>query len=77
MRPRFTEWAEVGQDLAALRFEQGDAQGASARVFRRPVGGGVFTRDVLETWIETKRKREVDAVRLRPHPYEFFLYYDA
>ncbi|HET6204883.1 MAG TPA: type I glutamate--ammonia ligase [Planctomycetota bacterium] len=39
--------------------------------------GGVFTRDVLETWIETKRKREVDAVRLRPHPYEFFLYYDA
>ncbi|GBC84470.1 Glutamine synthetase [bacterium HR11] len=39
--------------------------------------GGVFTPDVIETWIELKRKREVDAVRLRPHPYEFYLYYDA
>jgi glutamine synthetase len=27
-------------------------------------------------WIEYKRENEVDAVRLRPHPYEFFLYYD-
>lgn len=39
--------------------------------------GGVFTEDLLETWIEYKRKKEVDAVRLRPHPYEFYLYYDA
>jgi glutamine synthetase len=39
--------------------------------------GDVFTPDVIETWIEYKRKKEVDAVRLRPHPYEFFMYYDA
>jgi glutamine synthetase len=39
--------------------------------------GDVFTRDLLETWIEYKREREVDPVRLRPVPYEFFLYYDA
>jgi glutamine synthetase len=39
--------------------------------------GGVFTKDLIETWIEYKRKREVDAVRLRPHPYEFYLYYDV
>jgi len=39
--------------------------------------GGVFTEDVIETWAEYKRKKEVDPVRLRPHPYEFFLYYDA
>jgi glutamine synthetase len=38
--------------------------------------GGVFTNDVIETWIEYKREREVDPVRLRPHPYEFHLYYD-
>ncbi len=38
--------------------------------------GDVFTQDVIETWIEYKRKNEVDAVRLRPHPYEFALYYD-
>jgi glutamine synthetase len=39
--------------------------------------GDVFTEDVIETWLEYKRKNEHDAVRLRPHPYEFFLYYDA
>ncbi len=39
--------------------------------------GGVFTPDLIETWLDYKRKKEVDAVRLRPHPYEFFLYYDA
>jgi glutamine synthetase len=38
--------------------------------------GDVFTEDVLTTYIEYKRKREVDAIRLRPHPYEFALYYD-
>ncbi len=38
--------------------------------------GGVFTPDVIETWLEYKRKHELDAVRLRPHPYEFSLYYD-
>jgi glutamine synthetase len=39
--------------------------------------GDVFTRDVIKTWIEFKREREVDAVRLRPVPHEFFLYYDT
>ncbi len=38
--------------------------------------GDVFTSDAIETWIDYKRKREVDPVRLRPHPYEFVLYYD-
>jgi glutamine synthetase len=37
----------------------------------------VFTRDVLETWVDYKRAREIDPMRLRPHPYEFYLYYDA
>jgi glutamine synthetase len=38
--------------------------------------GGVFTSDLIATWIEWKRKNEVDYVRLRPHPAEFELYYD-
>jgi len=38
--------------------------------------GDVFTKDLIETYIELKRK-EYDAVRLRPHPYEFHLYYDV
>ena len=36
----------------------------------------VFTPDVIETWLEYKRGREIDPVRLRPHPYEFKLYFD-
>jgi glutamine synthetase len=39
--------------------------------------GGVFTPDVIETWLEFKRTRELDQVRLRPHPWEFYLYYDV
>jgi glutamine synthetase len=38
--------------------------------------GGVFTDDLLETWISYKRLSEIDQVRLRPHPWEFMLYYD-
>jgi hypothetical protein len=39
------------------------------------LAGDVFARDFLEMWVSAKRK-EADALRLRPHPYEFFLYYD-
>ena len=39
--------------------------------------GGVFTKDVIETWLDYKRTNEVDEVNLRPHPYEFKLYFDA
>jgi glutamine synthetase len=38
--------------------------------------GDVFTEDLLTTYIDYKRAKEVDAMRLRPHPYEFSLYYD-
>jgi glutamine synthetase len=38
--------------------------------------GNVFTPDVIETWIEYKKVREIDQVQLRPHPWEFYLYYD-
>jgi glutamine synthetase len=39
--------------------------------------GDVFTKDLIETWIEYKREREVAPVALRPHPYEFYLYHDC
>jgi len=39
--------------------------------------GDVFTSDLIETWLDYKRTQEVDEVRLRPHPHEFMLYYDA
>ncbi len=41
------------------------------------LAGDVFTPDVIETWLAYKRAKEVDPVALRPHPYEFFLYYDV
>ena len=39
--------------------------------------GGVFTQDVIDTWISYKMENEADPMRLRPHPYEYFLYFDA
>ncbi len=39
--------------------------------------GGVFTEDFINTWIEYKLDNEVNPMRLRPHPYEFALYYDV
>ncbi|MBW1815949.1 MAG: glutamine synthetase, partial [Deltaproteobacteria bacterium] len=38
--------------------------------------GDVFTSDVIETWISYKMENEVQAIDLRPHPWEFALYYD-
>ncbi|MGH9623188.1 MAG: type I glutamate--ammonia ligase, partial [Bryobacteraceae bacterium] len=38
--------------------------------------GDVFSEELIETFIDYKRKNEAEAVRLRPHPYEFALYYD-
>lgn len=39
--------------------------------------GGVFTDDFIQVWVDYKRAREIDYIRLRPHPSEFALYYDA
>lgn len=39
--------------------------------------GGVFTKDLIDTWIEWKRKNEIAPINLRPTPHEFFLYFDV
>ena len=39
--------------------------------------GGVFTEDLIRGWIEYKWKYEINELRQRPHPYEFYLYYDV
>lgn len=39
--------------------------------------GDVFTPDVLETWVAYKREKELQEVNIRPHPYEFYLYFDV
>jgi glutamine synthetase len=55
----------LDQALAALRKDQ-----------EFLLRGDVFTPDVIDTWIWYKTENEVDALRLRPHPYEFCLYFD-
>jgi glutamine synthetase len=40
------------------------------------LAGNVFTADVIHYWIKYKRDNEVDAIRVRPHPYEFCMYFD-
>ena len=51
--------------LAALKEDQGFL-----------LKGDVFTQDAIDMWIDYKTKKEVNPVKLRPHPYEFSLYYD-
>ena len=57
--------ASLGEALEALEADQDYLK-----------AGGVFTDDLIETWITYKRLHELDPVRLRPHPWEFMLYYD-
>jgi len=39
--------------------------------------GDVFTQDLIDTWIDYKRENDIASLRLRPHPYEFEMYYDV
>ena len=38
--------------------------------------GDVFTPDAIDMWIDYKTENEINDVKLRPHPHEFYLYYD-
>ena len=66
-------------DLAMIRQVPGSLDQALAeleRDYEFLLRGGVFTEDLIGTWLDYKRN-DVDALRLRPHPHEFFLYMDA
>ena len=63
----------------ACRFEPSCSQyalDALQRDYAFLLKGDVFTEELLRTYVDYKRSKEVDAIRLRPHPYEFALYYD-
>lgn len=55
----------LGESLAALKEDH-----------EFLLKGGVFTPDVIDVWTEYKQTNEIDALALRPHPYEFYLYFD-
>lgn len=67
------------EELAAIESAPGSLDEALAALKEDNeflLKGDVFTKDVIDMWIEYKTKNESDAVKLRPHPHEFFLYYD-
>jgi glutamine synthetase len=67
-------------ELATVPLAPGsleEALDALAADHRFLLKGDVFTADVIDTYIAYKRSHEIDEMRLRPHPYEFFLYYDV
>jgi len=68
---------ERKQSIKTVPGSLGEALDALERDHKFLLEGEVFTQDVLDTWISMKRSKDLAAVNLRPHPYEFFLYYDA
>ena len=67
------------EELAAVPSAPGSLEEAMSALEKDQdflLKGDVFTTDAIEMWLDYKRVHEVDAVRMRPHPYEFFLYYD-
>jgi len=67
------ELAKVPQTPGTLRDVLNALEADNAYLLK----GDVFTEDVIETWISYKMTNEVQALDLRPHPWEFALYYDA
>ncbi len=63
-------------DIESTPASLGDALDALEDDHEYLLKGDVFTEDVLDVWIDYKRENEVDAINIRPHPYEFFLYHD-
>ena len=63
-------------EIESTPVSLGDALDALEDDHEYLLKGDVFTEDVLDVWIDYKRENEVDAVNMRPHPYEFFLYHD-
>ena len=67
------ELAEVATTPGSLD----DALGSLERDHEFLLRGDVFSESLVRTWIDYKRENEVEPMRLRPHPFEFGLYYDA
>jgi len=67
-------------DLADVPSVPGSLEGALSALRNDHeflLRGDVFTQDVIDTWINWKIEKDVDQMRLRPHPYEFAMYYDC
>jgi len=68
------------EELTKYRHTPGsleEAIGALEADYKFLTEGGVFTEDLVQTWINWKREEEIKPMHLRPHPHEFHLYYDS
>jgi len=65
------------KDVPSVPGSLGDALNALEKDHAFLLKGDVFSEEFIENWIEHKRSKEIDAIRLRPHPHEFELYYDC
>jgi glutamine synthetase len=68
---------ETGDDIPQVPGSLSEALDALEADHDFLLAGGVFSEDLIHTWIDWKREHEVDVVRLRPHPAEFGLYFDS
>ncbi|WP_447971212.1 type I glutamate--ammonia ligase [Nitrospira sp. M1] len=68
---------EEASNIPTLPFSLEDALNHLKEDHQFLLKGGVFSEDVIEAWISYKQENEVDKLRVRPHPYEFFMYYDV
>jgi glutamine synthetase len=73
----FDLFEDTGADIPQVPGSLDEALDALEADHDFLLAGGVFSEDLIHTWIDWKREHEVDVVRLRPHPAEFALYYDA
>lgn len=64
------------QDVASTPGSLEESLNALERDHKFLLKGDVFTEDAIAMWLDYKRTAEVDPIRMRPHPYEFVLYYD-
>jgi glutamine synthetase len=68
---------EKGKSIGQTPATLGEALEALEEDHQFLLRDGVFTQDVIDTWIQMKREDELDYVRLRPHPAEFALYFNV
>ncbi|MEE9403902.1 MAG: type I glutamate--ammonia ligase [Algisphaera sp.] len=69
--------AKTRQGIARVPVSLNEALDALEQDHAYLLEGGVFGEDVVKNWVHYKRETEVDALRQRPHPYEFCMYFDA
>jgi glutamine synthetase len=73
----FTLSSKESKKLRTVPGSLEQAMNALEKDHKFLLAGDVFTQDVIDTWIHYKRVKEIDEIRLRPHPHEFYLYFDA